>query len=161
MQPFVTNSCTTCNYFRKDPYDINILRHEDYTNTGYDRGHLVPNADYGVDTYIITNAVPMIPKFNRGIWRVSEQAIREKYKGKLIYKGCEYSNNYIMTSRSNKLYIPAGCFYVVFDSNNINQISELELLDYGYLKNDNTLQRNIKKLPDWVDCSGKKNTLEA
>lgn len=157
IQPYFTNSCTTCDRFKKDPYGIDILSHEDYQGTGYDRGHLVPSADYGADTYIITNTVPMLPRFNRGAWRISEEMIRDKYKGRLIYKGCEYTNKTIITKKNNTLYIPIGCSYVVFDSNDVNQISELELLDHGYLENINTmgktLSSSVKKLPDWIECS--------
>jgi DNA/RNA endonuclease G (NUC1) len=156
IQPYFTNSCTTCKHFKKDPYDIDQLSHEDYPETGYDRGHLVPSADYGADTYIITNAVPMLPRFNRGIWRLSEEMIRDKYKGRLIYKGCEYMDKTIVTGKGNVLYIPSGCTYVVFDSNDVDQISGLELLDYGYLNNNNRMQElssTIKKLPDWVECT--------
>jgi DNA/RNA endonuclease G (NUC1) len=156
IQPYFTNSCTTCKHFKNDPYGIDQLSHEDYPETGYDRGHLVPSADYGADTYIITNAVPMLPRFNRGIWRLSEEMIRDKYKGRLIYKGCEYMGKTIVTGKNNLLYIPSGCTYVVFDSNDVDQISGLELLDYGYLKNNNRVQElssTIKKLPDWVECT--------
>jgi len=90
-----SNGCSDCNYFRVDPYGINILRHDTYTNTGYDRGHIVPNADYGYDTYIITNVVPMIPEFNRDEWAASENMLRKQYANKLIYKGCDYDDLYI------------------------------------------------------------------
>lgn len=120
------------------------MKSEDYINIGYDRGHLVPNAYYGSDTYIITNSVPMLRNFNRGVWRISEQMSRDKYKDKMIYKSCEYSNKYVMTSINNKLYILDGCYYVIFDTNNVNQTLELEILDYGYLKNENTTQISEK-----------------
>jgi DNA/RNA endonuclease G (NUC1) len=160
IQPDITNSCSSCSYFRKDPYNINVLRQEDYTNTGFDRGHLVPNADYGEDTYIISNVVPMLPKFNKGDWKKSEQLIRDKYPDKLIYKGCDYSNEYIITSRNNKLYIPIGCSYFVFGTPsrssgtyNIDKLTELQLLDYGYLENNEAETPIIKKLPYWIECS--------
>lgn len=152
IQPSITNPCKQCSYFKKDPYDIDDLRHEDYTNTGYDRGHLVPNADYGTDTYFISNAVPMVPAFNRGMWRISEQMIRDKYKGKLIYKGCEYSDKYLMSQRNKKLYIPTGCSYIVFNSSDINQTIGLKILDYGYLENKNETSL-VKRIPEWFECS--------
>lgn len=151
IQPSSPNSCKSCKYFRKDPYDINVLRDDDYIGTAYDRGHLVPNVDYGNDTYIISNVVPQIPKFNQQIWRQSEEMIRSTYKGKLILKGCDYSDKYVMTKRNNKLYIPLGCWYVVVDSNDMNQIFKLKILDYGYFENKNT-SVFIKRLPDWIVC---------
>lgn len=154
IQPNSTNSCRSCSYFKIDPYDINTLRNDDYTNTGYDRGHLVPNADFGNDTYIISNAVPMNPYFNQRIWSKVEQMIRDNYKNKLVYKGCTYSNQYITTKNIRKLYIPLGCSYAVFDSNDVNQTSDLILLDFGYLENNNMsdVKKIEKVLPKWTNC---------
>jgi DNA/RNA endonuclease G (NUC1) len=152
IQPSVSNRCPSCRYFRVDPYKIDTLKNNDYTNSGYDRGHLVPNADYGADTFIITNVVPMLSAFNRGSWKKSEKNIRDMYKRKLIYKGCDYSNKYVSTNKNNKLYIPDGCFYVVFDSSNVRQTSGLKLLDYGYYENIGGSQC-IKKLPKWINCN--------
>ncbi|WP_345244913.1 DNA/RNA non-specific endonuclease [Nibrella saemangeumensis] len=44
------------------------VRHADYTNTGYDRGHLCPSNDRDAtdadnqSTFILTNIVPQAPK---------------------------------------------------------------------------------------------------
>lgn len=152
INPSVKSLDKSCKSLKKDPYDINVLRYDDYTNTGYDRGHLVPNIDYGNDTCIISNVVPQLPQFNRGQWKRIEIMIRDNYKEKLVFKGCEYSDKYIITQRNNKLYIPVGCSYVVFDSDNMEQVSNLVLLDYGYLENKNS-SIIIHKLPDWVKCT--------
>lgn len=145
--------------WKKDPYDINILRSDDYTNTGYDRGHLVPNADYGADTYYITNAVPMVPNFNRGAWSKSEQYIRSTYVGKLVYKGCEYTEKSILSNKNNKLYIPQGCYYIIFDSSVLTDLTKDTIgsvLEYGYYENiANSVKQN--KLPDWIECSNIKS----
>lgn len=152
IQPSTTSSCWSCYYFKKDPYGIDVLSHDDYTNTGFDRGHLVPNADYGSDTYIISNAVPMQPKFNQGSWRKSEEFIRRNYRGLLILKGCEYGEKFLMSGKKNKLFIPMGCFFVVFNTSNYNQTTGLQLLDYGYLENKNISSLIVKKMPQWIKC---------
>lgn len=154
INPKDGNSCSNCQYFRIDPYGINILKHEDYTNTSFSRGHLVPNADYGYDTYIISNVVPMTYEFNQEIWNEVERYLRDKYKELLIYKGCEYSfDNYINSNLNNTLYIPLGCYYVVFDINILPEIYEDikgNVLDYGYYKHSK-LQKN-NTLPWWIIC---------
>jgi len=94
----------------------------------------------------------MLPLFNQQNWlQKVEQPIRDKYKGKLILKGCDYSDLYLNTSLGNKLYIPLGCGYAVFNSDNLTQHSNLEILDYGYLENKNTSVFK-KKTMDWVEC---------
>jgi endonuclease G len=54
----------------------------DYTNSGYDRGHLVPAADAVASeavmeaTFILTNICPQNPQFNRNYWKRFEKEIR-------------------------------------------------------------------------------------
>lgn len=55
----------------------------DFTNSGFDRGHLSPFEDNNHDTIsanesnFLTNIVPQVPGNNRGIWRVLESQVRE------------------------------------------------------------------------------------
>ena len=54
-----------------------------YKGSGFDRGHLVASADLretelqNSETFLLSNMSPQKPKFNRGIWRKLEKAIRE------------------------------------------------------------------------------------
>ena len=57
--------------------------HEDYTNSGYDRGHMAPNyaivTRYGEwaqrRTFLMTNIAPQTAELNRGVWRNLEHRI--------------------------------------------------------------------------------------
>lgn len=55
----------------------------DYTNTGYDRGHLCPAGDMNfnqiamTESFFMTNVSPQKPGFNRGIWRELEEQTRD------------------------------------------------------------------------------------
>lgn len=54
---------------------------EDYTNTGYDRGHMTPAADSNSDkqmseTFLMTNMTPQLPTVNRVAWRMLEDRVR-------------------------------------------------------------------------------------
>ncbi|XP_067279222.1 endonuclease domain-containing 1 protein-like [Pseudorasbora parva] len=52
----------------------------DYSDTGYDRGHLNPNSfscnEGRTATFTLTNAAPMNPKFNREHWYKMERTLR-------------------------------------------------------------------------------------
>lgn len=54
----------------------------DYTHSGYDRGHLVPAADRSASissmksTFIMSNVCPQVPSLNRGQWKRLEDACR-------------------------------------------------------------------------------------
>lgn len=56
--------------------------HNDYTRSGYDRGHLVPAADRSVSissmksTFVMSNVCPQVPSLNRGEWKRIEDGCR-------------------------------------------------------------------------------------
>lgn len=56
--------------------------HNDFTRSGYDRGHLVPAADRSASissmksTFIMSNVCPQVPSLNRGEWKRWEDACR-------------------------------------------------------------------------------------
>lgn len=72
--------------FRADPrlaaIGLLAVGPRDYAATGFDRGHMAPNADFVfglvpmINTYIMTNMCPQYPEFNRGIWSLLESYVR-------------------------------------------------------------------------------------
>jgi endonuclease G len=71
-------------YFRKDSeVEEKTPSMKDYSNSGYDRGHLVPAADMKMSydsmksTFVMSNVVPQKPEFNRNTWRFLETQVRE------------------------------------------------------------------------------------
>lgn len=58
----------------------------DYTQTGYDRGHMCPAADRSGSTHAMTatfsmaNIAPQVPALNRGAWKKIEDATRRYAK---------------------------------------------------------------------------------
>jgi DNA/RNA endonuclease G (NUC1) len=126
---------------------------KDYTGTFFQRGHLVPYADYGPCTCTLYNAVPMYPKFNDGIWKKYEDYVRKHYAGNLIIKGCKYNPSIFITTPTHKiLYVPLGCYFIVTDLKELVSDKKFGIVDYGYLinsllSNDITL---YKELPWWI-----------
>jgi len=56
-------------------------RHASYTNSGYDRGHMMPAGDASTtpaqkETFSVANIVPQAPKLNRGTWARIESLVR-------------------------------------------------------------------------------------
>jgi len=89
--------------FRPDdnlPSDWYKVAPTDYTNSGYDRGHLTPSADRtnsaesNSATFLMTNIIPQAPDNNRGSW-----AELEKYSRGLVDQGKEL---YIIAGGSGK-----------------------------------------------------------
>lgn len=78
-EPLVKRS----NHFVTDPELSGICaNNDDYKKSGYDRGHLAPAADMAwsetsmKESFFFSNISPQIPEFNRGIWKESEELVR-------------------------------------------------------------------------------------
>ena len=67
--------------FETDVRTQSRVRHDEFTSTGYDRGHLAPNAGIAgrlgfaaqKETFLLTNIVPMTPDLNRRVWEKLER----------------------------------------------------------------------------------------
>jgi endonuclease G len=105
--------------YKKD-FDIpNSLQYADFTNTNFDRGHLVPASDmnsnkyYAKDAALITNIVPQFPRFNRyGLWRESErygQELAKKYGEIIVIAGPLYKDENI---RGFVIQVPSHYFKI-------------------------------------------------
>lgn len=86
-------SAERCDCFTPDfalPVDLFAAETSDYTNTGFDRGHMCPSDDRdGSDadnavTFLMTNIMPQAPQMNQATWRNMEDYARD-----LIYEGHE------------------------------------------------------------------------
>jgi len=90
----------------------------DYTGSGYDRGHLVPNADrYGspqanAETFVMTNIVPQKGDLNRFPWERLE-----RYSRSIVRRG---NDVYIIAGvygekgrLRGKVTVPTNCWKIV------------------------------------------------
>lgn len=67
----------------------------DYAGSGFDRGHLIASADRRAsvvknsETFLLSNMAPQKPRFNRGIWKRLEEAVRDLSKDNVeVYAIC-------------------------------------------------------------------------
>ena len=110
--------------FLQDPNVGGCPEHKDYTNSGYDRGHMAPAADMKWskdamrDCFYLTNICPQNQKLNREAWQALEEktrawAVRD---GKLIViVGPIVSNN--PQRLASGIAIPEGFFKVLLATN--------------------------------------------
>lgn len=69
--------------FKRDKRTKARIVSDDYTNTGYDRGHMAPSYAIGLcygdkaqrETFLMSNVVPQSPDMNRGPWKALEQKV--------------------------------------------------------------------------------------
>jgi endonuclease G len=68
------------------------IRHQDYLNNVYDRGHLAPAADFNCDlatlrkTFTYLNCALQYDELNRGVWRLLEE--HERVLAKKVQGRC-------------------------------------------------------------------------
>lgn len=121
-----------CNCFRSDERIISrTASTNDYTSTGFDRGHLAPSADNlmsegaNAESFLMSNISPQLPALNRVLWADLEKWVRLKAKAhQVVYvvTGPIFEPN-LGVIGNNEVTIPAYFYKVLlrFDGpNNTN-----------------------------------------
>jgi endonuclease G len=97
---------------------------DDYRNSGYDRGHLVPAADMAYDpeaqeeTFLMSNISPQARNFNKGIWRELEELTRnwaKKFEQLYVVTGPVLSETPKGYIGENEVAVPTAYFKVLLD----------------------------------------------
>jgi endonuclease G, mitochondrial len=123
LNPNKLQSCVSrTNSFRTDPeLNYGSASLEDYRNSGYDRGHLVPSGDSKFDSeamresFFLSNITPQSDKFNRGAWGQLEVLMRAwalKY-GKIWIVTGPVLEKGLKTIGKNKVSVPNYHFKVI------------------------------------------------
>ncbi|MDB6172086.1 MAG: endonuclease [Chthoniobacteraceae bacterium] len=98
----------------------------EYTRTGYDRGHMAPNwavsVSYGreaqIETFYTSNIAPQEPELNRGIWealeRIEANDYARRYDGVVCFDGPIYdAGSTAGLGKNNRIRIPGGFFKII------------------------------------------------
>jgi endonuclease G len=115
-------------FFEDDSVKTGSAVHKDYTNTGYDRGHLAPAGDMNfelmamLESFNMSNVLPQTPELNRKIWKYLEDDIRYyvmRNKNPLyVITGGVFSFNPIHIGIKNKVDIPEYFYKIIYDDTN-------------------------------------------
>jgi endonuclease G len=110
--------------FRADPAvspDWYRVTHVDYQNSGFDRGHMVPNADRDKETsipinqatFLMSNMIPQAPDNNQGPWADLENDLRALLPSNELYivaggsgTGGTGSNGFATTIANGNVTVP-------------------------------------------------------
>lgn len=88
---------------------------EDYTNSGFDRGHLNPNGHHAVPsrnaTFTLTNVVPQNPTTNQNAWRIHESDLTSLFlekcsKAYVLVGAVPSADNWIIKNNVKRVNIP-------------------------------------------------------
>lgn len=92
----------------------------DFTNTGYDKGHLANAEDFADDcdneekTFCYYNCVAQTVKLNRGIWKTWEEKVRvlSQTKKLFVIAGAIYGDKTI----GDHVGVPSYCYKIVLEN---------------------------------------------
>lgn len=122
----ITGTITRTNDFRTDPKVSTISADvADYWDSGYDRGHMAPSADFRwskkalSESYYYSNMSPQHPDLNRNSWNNLEIQIREwviEHGELVVITGPILSDDLPKTQQgSYRLSIPEAYYKIVVD----------------------------------------------
>ena len=111
--------------FRNDPLvDTKTASTKDYTNSGYDRGHLAPALDLKAtsesmyESFYMSNISPQTPGFNRGVWKRLESQTRMwaiENSGLFVTTGPVLTTFIDTIGVSNRIPVPKYYYKVLLD----------------------------------------------
>ena len=96
------------------------VRPNEYTGSGYDRGHIAPSADRtrneadNSSTFLMTNMMPQVPELNRGVWGDLEEYCRSLVQqGKELYIVAGPVGSQGAIGKKEKITVPAKTWKVI------------------------------------------------
>jgi endonuclease G, mitochondrial len=131
---------------------------QDYINSGFDRGHLAPDADFDYDpkaqakTYTMANIVPQYPTLNRKAWIKAEKyerLVASKLKTLTVINLVDYSKSTQQIGK-NKLTTPNTFYKIIFNDD--------EKFKKCFKYENREINSKTDKLKDHqIDCKGIEN----
>ncbi|KAM3616555.1 uncharacterized protein V6R79_019820 [Siganus canaliculatus] len=121
---------------------------EDYTHSGFDRGHLNPNGHHAVPsrnaTFTLTNVVPQNPKMNQNAWANYESSLTTLFKSEcsqafVLVGAIPSADNWIIKNNVKRVNIPDPTSYCCVDNNGTPILS-------GGATARNTEENMVKKI---------------
>lgn len=124
------------------------VKHSDYSNSGYDRGHMCPAADNRFDMtameecFTMSNICPQNRTLNAGDWNdLEEKCRRLARKSDAVYIVCGPifnggNNRYIGKRKKHKIAVPDKFFKVILVNNNDTYMAIGYVMDNDDSKKD-------------------------
>lgn len=110
--------------FREDPrVRTGSASLADYKGSGFDRGHLAPAADFSYDefalsqSFYMSNMSPQDPSFNRGVWKILEDQVRDwaKANNAVYVVTGPVLNEKLKTIGRNEVSVPEYYYKIILD----------------------------------------------
>lgn len=123
---------------------FNRVKSSDYTRSGYDRGHLAPDADFDYSpdslkqTYSMANVAPQTPTLNRKVWLKGEKyerLVATKLGDVNVINVVNYSKEPL--KMNHKIDIPNKFYKIIYnDSKNFKKCFTFDNIEYMDVEKD-------------------------
>lgn len=96
-------------------------RLSDYRGSGFDRGHMAPDADMPTraaanEALMLTNIIPQAPGLNRKSWADLEESVRRQTRGGPVYvvTGPLFEGQLRTTKKDSKVLVPTSVWKAIY-----------------------------------------------
>jgi endonuclease G, mitochondrial len=146
--------------FKTDIRNLTFISHSDYTNSGYDRGHMAPNYAisrlYGKsaqeDTFLMTNITPQKPNLNQKIWKDLEELefdqFSQKFKEMWVFTGPVFDENIERLKSSFFVEIPDAFYKIYVGIDDDNELHTLSFMIPQHVKNSAKIKNFITTIDE-------------
>ena len=126
--------CERPSSFGTDDRTATRVTDADYTNSGYDRGHMAPNAaiatrhgcDAQKETFVMTNVVPQLPRLNQRTWAAFEHVVdtvyADEFEGIWVLTGPVFDPTQITTIKDKDIEVPVEFWKIVIRRKDNNDL---------------------------------------
>ena len=159
------NHLKRLDHFSSDWRNFYRVTPNDYTNSGYDRGHMAPNHAiallYGKkaqeETFLMSNITPQKPSLNQKKWQELEmlevEEFMQKFKTVWVYTGplFDKKSHYI---KNSSIEIPDAFFKIYVGIEEDNTMRSLAFIMPQSVKTSDTLKKFIVTIREVEERSG-------
>ncbi len=136
------------------------IKPNDYSGSGYDRGHMCPSKDRSSsteanrETFLMSNMQPQTPKLNQKTWKYLEDYEREllrKGNEEYIFAGCYGEKGRL----AGKITVPTNCWKIIVileeGENDLKRIDKTTRVIAVNMPNDETVSQRWRTYLTTVD----------
>ncbi|ATB68648.1 putative nuclease [Sulfurospirillum diekertiae] len=152
--------------FNADWRNMGFITSSDYTNSGYDRGHMAPNHAmallYGKEaqeeTFLMTNITPQKPTLNQKLWQHLEaielESFAPKFKELWVYTGPLFDLKTTRLKSSYFIEIPDAFYKIYVGIEHSGEIKTLSFIIPQNAKGNDHLEKYLVSIDEVEHRSG-------
>lgn len=153
-------------HFKRDWRNFWLITSDDYTHSGYDRGHMAPNHAiallYGKEaqreTFLMTNITPQKPSLNQKIWQSLEEIELYQFtanaKALWVFTGPLFHGKAKYINHSSAIEIPHAFYKIYIKIRENEKIETLSFIIPQTVKSHEKLEKYIVSIDEIEKQSG-------